>query len=91
MSLRRGDVYVWSAGNWVHLWVQNSDEAAVLKNPELYCFDGGIKIRSASFDELVVMRLHQMTPKEIEKARKRATKRFFHHFTRAVGEGEGDG
>ncbi len=87
MSLRRGDVYVWSSGKWMHLWVRNSDEATVLANPEDYEFDGGIAIRAASFDEIVVMSLDRMTLREIGRARQRATKRFLHHFAAAGGEG----
>jgi hypothetical protein len=89
MSLRRGDIYVWSDDERVHLWVKNGAEAAVLENPESYEFDGGIAMKQASFDEIVVMRLDRMTTKQAQAARKRATRRFLHHFNSAAVGGEG--
>jgi hypothetical protein len=77
MSWMRSPIYAWGDGRSVHLWVREDTEGFGVMDPEHYLgFAGGIHMREAEFDALVLLRMAQLIrdTKAMRKALKRAKK-----------------
>lgn len=66
MSFMRGEPYIWTDGEDIHIWSNESLET------EKNHYPSRVKIKKDKMEELAVMILSRMSPKEIEEAEKRA-------------------
>jgi hypothetical protein len=81
MSYMRGDIYVWRTSDDLHIWVTAAFDDEMEEEEDRDGYRAAkIRIPQETFDELVVMRLAQLSPQEQERARTRAIEKWGENF-----------
>lgn len=76
MSYMRGQYYVWSSANSVHIWIAQSDDSFGSIWAANFKEKTGVSMPHKIFDELVAMRWAEMTKSQKKQAIKRSIKKW---------------